>query len=285
MMNHQKIAIVTDSSANIPTELMQELDIHVIPVWLIWDEVNYKDGVDIQPDAFYARLKTSKTLPTTSQPSTSEFETFFRELGKKYDTIVAPLVSSKMSGTVECAQAAVEKITDLSIHVVDTLVGSMAHGLVVLAAARAAASGRLVEDVLNAAKAVREKVNLFFVVDTLEFLHRSGRISGAKRYMATALQIRPILQFTDGLIAPLSQARTRRKAVAHMLDLVEERLAGRTMAEASVVNIDCRLDGEALLEAVRARFKPLKLSLAGVSPVVGTIVGPGGLGLAFYPQD
>lgn len=284
-MSAQKIAIVTDSSAYIPEELMRGLDIHVIPVWLIWDEVSYQDGVDIHPDEFYQRLKSSKTLPTTSQPTANEFEKFFLECGKTNDAIVAPLVSSKMSGTIASAQAAANKISDISIQIIDTLAGSMAHGLVVLAAARAAAAGLVRDEVVNAARKVKEKVNLFFVVDTLEFLHRSGRISGAKRYMATALQIRPILQFAEGLITPLSQARTRKKAIAHMLDLVEESLNNRSMAEGCVVNIDCRSDGKALVETVKDRFNPSRVNLADVSPVVGTLVGPGGLGLAFYPED
>ena len=282
-MDRKKIAIVTDSSAYIPEELMRGLDIHVIPVWLIWDNDSFRDGVDIQPDDFYDRLKKSKTLPTTSQPSTKEFEAFFLERSKSYDAVVAPLVSSKMSGTIACAQAAANEMTDFPIQIVDTCAGSMAHGFVVLAAARAVSEGKSVEEVVLAAETMREKIDLFFVVDTMKYLHRGGRISGAKRYMGTALQIRPILQFADGTIAPLSQARTRKKAIEHMLDLVEERLAGRTMAEACVVNVDCRKDGEAVVEIVKDRFSTPKVHLAGVSPVVGTLVGPGGLGLAFYP--
>jgi DegV family protein with EDD domain len=284
-MSDPRIAIVTDSSAYIPDELMRGLNIHVIPVWLIWDGKNYRDGIDIKPEEFYRRLKTSKTLPTTSQPSANEFEEFFIECGKKYDAIVAPLVSSKMSGTIACAQAAVNTLTDLSIKIIDTFTGSMAHGLIVLAAARAAAAGRVLDEVVNAAKAMREKVNLFFVVDTMEFLHRGGRISGAKRYLGTALQIRPILQFAEGTIAPLSQARTRNKAIEKLLDLVEERLEGRSVAEACVINIDCRADGESLVAKVKERYNIPLVHLAGVSPVVGTLVGPGGLGLAFYPND
>ena len=209
-MSDQKIAIVTDSSAYIPDELMRGLDIHVIPVWLIWDEVSYQDGVDIHPDEFYKRLKTSKTLPTTAQPTANEFERIFRECGKMYDAVVAPLVSSKMSGTIASAQAALNELSDMSIRIIDTLAGSMAHGLVVLAAARAAAAGSVIDDFVSAARKVQEKVNLVFVVDTLEFLQRSGRISGATRYMATALQFRPILPFAEGRIAPLAQARTRK---------------------------------------------------------------------------
>lgn len=284
-MSPQKIAIVTDSSAFIPDELMSGLDIHVIPVWLIWDNKSYRDGVDIRPDEFYDRLKKSKTLPTTSQPSTKEFEAFFLECSRSYDAIVAPLVSSKMSGTIACAQQAANEMTHFPIQIIDTFAGSMAHGFVVLAAARAASEGKSVEEVVFAAEAVRAKVELFFLVDTMQYLHRGGRISGAKRYMGTALQIKPILQFADGLIAPLSQARTRKKALEHMLDLVEERLADRPMAEACVVNVDCRADGEALVGVVKDRFNTSRVHLAGVSPVVGTLVGPGGLGLAFYPQS
>ena len=283
-MSGNKIAIVTDSSAHIPDELMRGLDIHIIPVWLIWDEESYRDGIDIQPAEFYDRLRKSKSLPTTSQPSTKEFETFFLERRDSYDAIVAPLVSSKMSGTIACAQAAVNEMADFPIRIVDTCAGSMAHGFVVLAAARAAAEGNSIEEIVNAAETMREKTELFFMVDTMKYLHRSGRISGAKRYMGTALQIKPILQFAGGTIAPLSQARTRGKAIEHMLDLVEERLDGRSIAEACVVNVDCRADGEALVDVVKDRFKTPIVNLAGVSPVVGTLVGPGGLGLAFYPS-
>ena len=282
-MSQQKIAIVTDSSAFIPDELMSGLDIHVIPVWLIWDNESYRDGVDIRPDEFYARLKKSKTLPTTSQPSIKEFEAFFLECSRSYDAIVAPLVSSKMSGTIACAQQAANEMTHFPIQIIDTFAGSMAHGFVVLAAARAASEGKSLEEVIVAAKTIREKVNLLFIVDTMKYLHRGGRISGAKRYMGTALQIKPILQFADGTIVPLSQARTRGKAIAHLLELVEERLEGRSIAEACVVHVDCRKDGEALVGVIKDRFNTSRVHLAGVSPVVGTLVGPGGLGLAFYP--
>jgi DegV family protein with EDD domain len=284
-MSRQKIAIVTDSSAYIPAELMQGLDIHVIPLWLIWDEQHFLDGIDIQPQAFYDRLRKSKTLPTSSQPSAKEFEQFFLKSGQKCDAIVAVLVSTKISGTIDCARAALSEITDLPIHIVDSCSSSMGLGFVVLAAARAAAAGKSIEAVVLEAQRMCEQVDLLFVVDTLEYLHRGGRIGGAKRLLGTALQIKPILQFKQGLIQPLSQARTRKKALEQMLMTVEARLAGRTMAEACVVNIDCRADGQALMERVRERFDPGNVYLSDCSPVVGTHVGPGGLGLAFYPAS
>ena len=274
-MSAQKIAVVTDSSAYIPAELLKGLDIHVIPLWLIWDEDRLLDGIDIQPQAFYERLRTSKSLPTSSQPSAKEFELFFQKCGKDCDAVVAVLVSTKISGTIDCAQAALNEISDLPIQIVDSCFSSMGLGFVVLAAARAAAAGKSIEEAVLAAERMRDDVRLLFVVDTLEYLHRGGRIGGAKRLFGTVLQIKPILHFEDGLIQPHSQARTRKKAIEQMLITAEEHLSGRAMAEACVVNIDCRSDGQALVEMVKDRFQPGSIFLSDCSPVVGTHVGPG----------
>lgn len=284
-MSTKNIAIVTDSSAYIPDDLMSGLDIHIIPLWLIWDEDRLQDGIDIQPQAFYDRLKTSKSLPTSSQPSAKEFEHFFQDCGKDCDAIVAVLVSTKISGTIACAEAALNEVSDLQIQIVDSYSSSMGLGFVVMAAARAAAAGKSIEDVVFAAQHMRDNVHLLFVVDTLEYLHRGGRIGGAKRLLGTALRIKPILHFDDGLIQPHSQARTRTRALEQMLNTVEERLSGRAIAEACVVNIDCRADGLAMVEMVKERFQPGSVYLSDCSPVVGTHVGPGGLGLAYYPES
>jgi DegV family protein with EDD domain len=281
-MTNQSIAIVTDSSAYIPAEALVDLDITVIPVWLIWDGENYRDGIDITPDTFYPRLQTSKTIPTSSQPSMLEFKNLFEQLSNSTDAIVAVLVSSKISGTVASAQAAAAELSDLSIHVVDSMTGSMCLGFTVLAAARAAANGKPLEEVISAAEKMKQSTQLIFVVDTLEFLHRSGRISGGRRLLGTALQIKPILHFEDGVITPLSQARTKRKALEKIIELAESRLGGRQMTEAAIVEIDCLEDCKKLENKVKDYFKPAKIFRTAVSPVVGTIVGPGAIGLAYH---
>jgi DegV family protein with EDD domain len=281
-MSSQRIAVVTDSSAYIPAEAQSGLDITVIPVWLVWDGESYRDGIDITPDTFYPRLQTSKTLPTSSQPTVMEFKALFEQLSSSADAIVAVLVSSKISGTVASAMTAATELPDLSIHVVDSMTSSMCLGFTVLAAARAAAEGKSFEEVIDAAEKMKEKTQLIFVVDTLEFLHRSGRMSGGKRLLGTVLQIKPILQFEDGIITPLSQARTKRKALDKIIELAEMRLAGRQMAEAALVEIDCLEDCKKLEKMVQEYFEPSKIFRTAVSPVVGTIVGPGAIGLAYY---
>ncbi len=284
-MTNQKITIVTDSSAYIPKSAQEGLDISVIPLWLIWDDDRFQDGVDIDPQTFYNRLKKSATLPTSSQPSAKEFEIFFRQVAVGCDAIVSVLVSSKISGTVDCARMALAEIQDFPIRIVDALSSSMGLGFAVLAAARAAVAGADLDGVVAAAEKMRDKVQLIFVVDTLEYLHRTGRITGAKRLLGTALRIKPILEFKDGLIQSLSQARTKGKAFEQLLQISEERLGNKKMAEAAIVDIDNPEDGEAVERMTNERFGPAIIHRAEVSPVVGTHVGPGAIGIAFYPED
>ena len=286
-----KIAIVTDSSAYIPERAMQGLPIHVMPVWLLWDDDRYRDGVDIDPETFYQRLRSSKTLPTSSQPSAGEFEVLFRQLAAEYDAIVCVLVSARISGTLASAMSARAGFQSgrpgsaIEMQIVDAQSSSMGLGLVVLAAARAAAApGATPDEVVAVARAMIPRVEFLFVVDTLEYLQRGGRISLTKRLLGTALQIKPLLHFEEGQIVPLTQARTKRKALDLLLDLAEERLAGRPMAEAAVADIDCCAEGDGVAARVRARFDPPLLHRARVSPVVGTHVGPGAIGFAFYAE-
>ncbi len=282
-MNSQKILVITDSSASLPESLRQKLDIHVIPLWLIWDNESFRDGVDIDPHSFYQRLKGSDTLPSSTQPSVEEFKEFILKRSGDWAGIVCVLASSQISGTVDSALAAMDQLPDIPVKVVDSFFSAMGLGLIAAAAARAAAAGKSLEQVAQIAENTRDETNLLFVVDTLEFLHKGGRIGGAKRLFGTVLNIKPILHFKEGLIQPLSQTRTKKKGVQELLNIAEERLGSRAMAEAAIVHVDCLEEGKALLDQVQERFNPPFIHLSDVSPVVGTHVGPGGLGLAFYP--
>jgi DegV family protein with EDD domain len=284
LRNDQKITIVTDSSTYIPESALVGLDVAVIPLWLIWEGESLLDGIDIDQPTFYQRLRTAKTLPTSSQPTVQEFMKFFRKVSESCDVIVNVLVSSKISGTVTNAMAAKKNLPKLDIHLVDTLSSSMGAGHIVLAAARAAAAGMSVDKVIAAAEKLKEKINFIFVVDTLEYLHKGGRIGGAKRYLGTALRVKPLLEFRDGQIEPMEQVRTKRKAIARLLEIADERLSGKPMAEATIVDIDCPGEGDAVAKMVAERFAPKQIHRSGVSPVVGTHVGPGAIGLAFYPE-
>lgn len=283
-MGGQKIVVVTDSSAYIPKEALGDLNIPVIPLWVIWGEEHLRDGVDIEPPAFYRRLRGDPTFPTTSQPSAGEFEDFFRQVSSGVDAVVGVFLTSKLSGTVANAQVAQAQLTDLRLRVVDSLSTSMGLGFVVLAAARAAAAGKSLDEVVAVAEEMRDRVHLLFAVDTLEYLYRGGRIGGAKWLMGTALNIKPLLHLTDGTIEPLAQVRTKRKAIARMLEVAEKRLGGRPMAEAAVVDVGSLEEGDALAEQVKERFSIPSIYRTTVSPAIGTHAGPGTVGIAFYAE-
>lgn len=283
-MSEKKILVVTDSSASLPPELAEKSDLRIIPLWLIWDEQCFLDGVDIDPHSFYQRLKGSKTLPSSTQPSVEEFKALFEALARECAGIVCVLASSKISGTVDSACAARE-LSPVPVEVVDSGFSAMGQGLIAVSAARAAAAGASLAEVAAVAEKTRDAVHLLFVVDTLEFLHKGGRIGGAKRLLGTALNIKPILHFEGGIIQPLSQTRTKKKATAELLEIAGERLGGSLMAEAAVVHVDCLEEANQLRELVVKRFDPSTVHVSDVSPVVGTHVGPGALGLAFYPRS
>ena len=284
-MSSQKIAIVTDSSAYIPKEVMAGLNIHVIPLWMIWDDEKFRDGVDIDPESFYKRLSNSKTIPTSSQPSAGEFIEFFKKVAENNDAIVAVLVSSKLSGTIASALAAQKDLPEIPIEIVDTYNVSMGLGFPVLAAAKAVEAGETVEEIVSIAEGVSKEMSFLFAVDTLEFLRKGGRIGGAKALLGTALRIKPILHFEDGRIEPLMQIRTKKKALKGLLDIAESRLDGRKMAEVAVIDIDADKEGGQVAKMVEKRFGMSKVIRAGVSPVVGTHAGPGAVGLIFYPEE
>jgi DegV family protein with EDD domain len=281
----QKIVVVTDSTAYIPEDALGDFDIPVIPLWLIWGDERFRDGVDIDPPTFYGRLPESKAFPTTSQPSAGEFIEFFQKGGEGADAIVGVHISSELSGTVASALAAQQQLPDMNIRVVDSLSTSMGLGFAVLQAARAATAGKSLDEVVAAAEQVRDDMSVMFAVDTLEYLHRGGRIGGAKRLLGTALNLKPLLHLVDGRIEPLASVRTKRKAVARMLDVAEENLGGKQMAEAAVLDVDCPEEGAAVAETMQERFGLPVVYQTQVSPVIGAHVGPGTVGVCFYPES
>jgi DegV family protein with EDD domain len=283
-MMAQKVAVVTDSTAVIPDEALGGLQIPVIPLWLLWGEDRYRDGVDIDPLTFYRRLRERATLPTTSQPSVGEFIDFFRRVAeeKLTDTIVGTFVTGKISGTVDAARAAAAQLPELNITVFDSLSTSMGLGFIALAAAKVAEAGGSLERVVEAATSVHERLSVLFAVDTLEYLHKGGRIGGAKKFLGTMLNVKPLLHLENGYVEALRQVRTKRRALAEMLDTAKANLMGKPMEEVAVIDADDREEGDRVAREVQERFNVSTVIRTAVSPVIGTHAGPGTVGLAFY---
>ena len=195
-----KVAIVTDSTAYIPKEYLEKLHISVVPQILVWGNENFLDGVDILPEEFYARLKKATVMPGTSQATPAGFHKIFSQLLEEGFETLAICLTSDLSGTLASAIQAKEMLPKATIEIVDSRTTAMAMGFIVLEAARAAQAGASLAE----CKALAEKgvghVGVVFAVDTLEFLHRGGRIGGGSRFLGTALNIKPILELKGGRI-------------------------------------------------------------------------------------
>jgi len=281
--NMSKIAIVTDSTAYLPAGLLKKHNIAVTPLVVIWEDKIFEDGVDIQSTEFYTRLKTAKKMPSTSQVSIGNMHAAFQNLVDQEFNVLGIFISSKLSGTIQSAMqakemmgAAAEKVT-----IVDSFATSMNMGFIVLAAARAAESGASLNECLAAAEKARQNSGVFFAVDTLEFLHRGGRIGGAQRFIGSALNLKPILTLKDGKVEGLERIRTKSKAHDRMLELVAEKVSGKSNIRLAALHANASEDAKALLERAAQKLNPAETILTEVSPVIGTHTGPGTIGLAY----
>ena len=278
-----KVAVVTDSTAYIPPDLVKKHNITVAPQVLIWGDETFQDGVDIMPDDFYRRLSTAKVMPTTSQVSPAALKTIFEKLLDEGYDVQGIFVSTKISGTIQSALQARDMLPKAKdkISIVDSLSTSMAMGFMVLKVARAAEDGAKLAECQKLAEKAIGHVGIFFAVETLEFLRRGGRIGGAQALLGTVLNIKPVLEVRDGRVESVEKIRTKSKAMDRVVELVVEKVAGRTPVRLATLHANAENDAKTLLEGAVAQLHPVETIFAGVSPVVGTHAGPGTVGLAY----
>lgn len=278
-----KVAVITDSTAYLPDALLKAHHITVTPQVLIWGEETFRDGVDIMPDDFYKRLETAKVMPTTSQVSIVDMKAAFEKLLESGYDVLGIFISSKLSGTIQSATQAREMLSKAAdkVSIVDSNSTAMAMGFQVLVAARAAQDGANLTECQKLAEKARDHTGVYFVVDTLEFLRRGGRIGGAQALLGSALNIKPILELRDGRIESVEKVRTKGKAIGRMIDLVAQHIAGRTPVRLATLHANAEAEARAALNTAALQLQPIETVFASVSPVIGTHAGPGTIGLAF----
>lgn len=276
-----KVIIVTDSVAYIPKDMVADYDIRVAPQILVWGNETYLDGVDIQPTEFYTRLAKAKIMPSTSQATPAVFYDIFGKALRESSDILAVLVGGKLSGTIASAQQAREMLHADSIEIFDSENAAMAMGFQVLEAARAAKAGASLAECKAAAEKARQHVGVIFAVNTLEFLHRGGRIGGGTRFLGTALNIKPILEIRNGQVEAVERVRTRSRSLERLVELVAERTKGQQPIHLATLHANAEAEARELLKTANEAFGAVECILSEVSPVVGTHAGPGTVGLAY----
>ncbi len=278
-----RIAIITDSTCDIPPDLIEKYHIGVVPQYLIWGAEELRDGFDIDAQTFYSRLPNDPVHPKTSQPNPPDFARYIEEGGAEEVVIIT--ISNQLSKTVNSAQVAGDEAS-MPVHVFDSLSVSMGLGFQVLAAARVREAGGSAEEMIAAAKAVRDNLSVLLTVDTLEYLHKGGRIGGATKLMGTALQLKPLLEVNNvsGRIEAVERIRTRKKALQGIVATTFERVdPGRPM-KVAVMHAAAMDDARALHDEVKANYSPATLMIGEVSPIIGVHAGPGVIGLIAYNE-
>jgi DegV family protein with EDD domain len=279
-----RVAVVTDSSASLPPSLAEDLGIHVVPIVLALNGHSLLDGVDITPGQLYGLLRETRHIPTTSAPSIGDFLRVYATAAETASGIVSIHMSTKLSATHNAAWAASQLVDGVPIRVLDSQTAAMGQGFVVLEAARAAAEGADLETVVDRAEAVASKIHLLASIDTLEYLHRGGRIGGAAMLVGTVLQIKPILYLADGRVDVFAKPRTKSKAVRVMLRQLAEQANGRRL-HVAVFHADAPDEAEELRQSIARQFDCIELYVTEMTPVMGAHTGPGVLGLAFYADQ
>lgn len=283
-MSKTKVAIITDSVANLTPETIAEHNIYVIPQILNWEGQSLLDQIDITTTEFYARLSQSKDLPKTSQPSPGQFAEHFLKVAEGAESIVAVFVSSALSGTIQSATLGAQELGDYPIEIVDSRSASLGLGLLAVAAARHAAAGHDYRAVAEHVRGLVPRMRVLFVVDTLEYLHKGGRIGGAKRLVGSVLSIKPVLHLENGQIEPLASIRTKSKAIAHMLEIILGEMKGKQHIHAGVIHANAPEDAAYIKQQILAAVQPQELLVNQLTPVIGANVGPGVVGMGYYTE-
>ncbi|NIM96016.1 MAG: DegV family EDD domain-containing protein [Anaerolineales bacterium] len=279
-----KVAVVTDSASNLPLDIIAEYGISVIPIYLHWNGRTYRDGVDIKPEEVYRRLRDSQTTPQTAAPSVGDFLQTYLKLAEEVEGIVSIHLPENLSGVITAARMASElAIKEVDVRVVDAGTAAMGAGFVTLAAARAAAQGADLEDVFGVAQEVAPKVTVVAMLDTLKYLHRSGRISTVTALMGIALKIKPIMYIKDHSIQVFAKPRTSSRGIRLMLAEME-RQVGTDPTHVAVLHADAPLEAIQLQKEVEMRVNCIEVFTCAFTPVMGAHTGPGLLGIAFYPE-
>jgi len=270
------LAIVTDSTADVPEALAEKLNIHVVPAILMLGEESFEDGKGFSREEFYERLPEMDPLPTTGTPSAGTFESLYQTLfAQEIQEIISIHVSSSLSSIYSTAQMAAQSFGE-RVHVVDSESLSLGFGWQVIAAAEAAQKNSSVSEIIEIINSTRKKMRLFAMLDTLEYVHRSGRVGWARARIGSLLRIKPFIEVRDGQVFSLGQTRTRRKGIARLQNLLQEQ---GELERLAILHTNAEADAVEFLQDLRIEI-PENPLIVNVTTIIGTHVGPNGLGFS-----
>jgi DegV family protein with EDD domain len=284
----RKVAIVTDTTACVPPEPVARYDIEVVPVQLIIEDRSYRDGIDISPADFYARLRQAPKIPTTSSSAPEPYLAAYQKASQKAPGILCLTEPAKFSAMFNSAKVAAETarktLRNVVIEVLECTTAAAGQGLVALAAARAAALGKTLHEVMEIARDTMSRVHLFAALDTLQYLVKSGRVPQAAAMVNSLLSIKPIFTLNHDGAHTVALPRTTESAIKRMLKLMEPKVVRGKPLHVAVMHADALAQATEIRDEITARFECADLFITEFTPVMGVHTGPGLVGVAFYNE-
>lgn len=277
------VAIVTDSTAYIPESMLNEYEVTMIPLSVIFGNESYLEEKEIQADDFFEKVKKENILPKTSQPSIGSFVEAYEKLARTHDEIITITLSSGISGTYQSAHSAGDMIEGAEVYVFDSEISCMMQGFYVLEAARMAQDGFRSKEILDRLQKIKNQgTNAYFLVDDLSHLHRGGRLNAAQLVVGNLLQIKPVLTFEDKRIVPYEKIRTRKKALNKIMTLFDDAANGGDIIKATLIYSTNKEEAENLKTELEEKYSNVSIILSYFGPVIATHLGEGALGLGWY---
>ncbi len=276
------VKIIADTTSGLPREMLKSLGIPLIPQIVVFGEESYRDDTELDTALFLLKLKTSTTLPKTAAPPPALYNPIFEEAQRNGDTVIVVAPSAKVSGTVRAAEVAAQDFPKLKVHVVDSLTIAGNLATLVLLAHEWASAGESDEAIVKRLNEWIPRGRIFFLVNTLEYLQKGGRIGGAKALLGELLQVKPILCLREGQVEPFEQQRTKKRAVARLVEVIEEQCAKGPSSHLCVMQADAMEEAGALAADLRSRMNLAHIPIYELPPAIIVHGGPGVLGIGFF---
>ncbi|PRX30365.1 DegV family protein with EDD domain [Orenia metallireducens] len=277
-----KIAVVTDSTADLPSRLIEEYNINVIPLKVRLDGKEYEDGIDISREEFLDKLEESNQVPTTSQPPIGKFLDLYKALAKEYDQILSLHFSEKLSGTIKTAHLAANMLEDIDIKVIDSETVTVPLGVMVVEIAKAVKAGKQMNELINLIAELKESIKIYFTIDDLTYLERGGRIGKATAFIGNLFNVKPMLTIEAGEITPYKKLRGEKRLYKEFMGLAEKELEGNTGHKLVIIYGKYLDKANQLKEILTQNFEWEEIDMLQFGSVVGAHVGPTPFGMIVY---
>lgn len=279
-----KVAVMTDSTAYIPAYIRQELNIHMVPLSVMFGDSSYQEEVDITTEEFYEKIKEEPELPKTSQPSIGYITDKLEELAQDYDAVISVHLSSGISGTYQAVVSASEMVDNIDVYAYDSELSCGAQAFYVFEAVKMAKENHGPHEIIKRFDEIKESVQAYFMVNDLTNLQRGGRLSSAQALVGSLLQVKPVLHFVDKIIVPFEKIRTKKKALNRIVGLLEVEILKNNKMKVAVIHGNDREAAKDLKDGILKEYPELDISISYFGPVIGTHLGEGALGMCWYKQ-